>query len=68
MKLRTFRPRLAPLPLKAAYGLHLIKMCREADALGAEMGTFIDITPPTLDEFKRMRVAHGGKSIYKGKK
>ena len=66
MKLRVFKPRLARLPVKAAYGLYLVKLCKAADEQGELEGRFIDITPPTLEEFKEMRKVMDRKAIYRG--
>jgi len=42
------------LPLKAAYGIHLMRVCRKADEEGAKVGRFIEAHIPTLEEFKQL--------------
>ena len=52
-------------PLKAAYGLYLIQLCKDADEKGEKMGKFIEITPLTLEEFKAKRKVTNRRKLFK---
>lgn len=55
--LRKYKPYAAKLDHKAAYGLYLIQLCREADMVGERVGKFVEVKIPTLEEFIEMRQA-----------
>ena len=40
------------LPLKAKYGLYLMKLCQEADVQSTKLGYFVPNLIPTYNEFK----------------
>lgn len=49
---RVFKPPVANLPWQAAYGLELMRICREADATSQRVGYFVPHVVPTEEEFK----------------
>lgn len=53
--LRKYKPFAVKLDNKAAYGLYLLQICREADEMGEALGRFIEVYVPTLEEFIEMR-------------
>lgn len=51
---RIFRPYVSQIPWRAAYGIELMRICREADLLSAKLGRFIPHVVPTEEEFKQI--------------
>ncbi len=54
----SFSVRHIPPPVldwQAAYGLYLIRMCREADRVGAALGRFVEMDPLSEEEYREHR-------------
>ena len=65
---RIFEAPEVKLPLKAAYGIYLIKLHKEADIQGEKEGRFIEVTPITLEEFKQQRKDANRRNLFKHEK
>jgi len=60
-----FKPPSPKIPLKAAYGIYLIKLIEEADKLGEKEERFVEINPCTLEEFKQRRKDVNRRNLFK---
>lgn len=57
------------LPLKAAYGLYLVKLCEECDRQSEALGYYVPHHPVSLAKFKRLRkTLNRGDLWYRGMK
>ncbi len=61
---RVYKPRTI-IPDEGLYGLHLMKLVREADMRGAAERRFIDITMPTFEEWKAERWRVSKRKVFK---
>jgi len=52
---RIFKRRYKELPWRAAYGLFLMELCRQADMASERLGRYVPHHAPTEEEFREMR-------------